>query len=341
MKTMQALIFQEAKNFDSFAIKTVPRPVPGPGEVLVQLKAAALNHRDVWITQGLYANIKTPVILGSDGAGVVAEVGEGVDQSWLDKAVIINSCLDWGDNSRVQRRDFRILGMPDDGTQAEFVRVPATNIMLMPAHFSFEAAAAIPLAGLTGYRALFTQGQLSAEDTVLITGVGGGVAALMLQMACAVSATVLVTSGSDEKIARAVAAGARGGANYRDPEWPKQIGALAGEKGVSLIVDSAGGEGFDALTSIVNPGGRMVCFGATLGNPSQLNLRKIFWKQITLQGTTMGSPADFEQMVHFFESYEIDPFIDGPYPITQHREAYLRMKEGKQFGKIVLTPAWG
>lgn len=340
MKTMQALVFQEAKNFDSFVIKAVPRPVPGPGEVLVQVKASALNRRDFFITQGLYANIKTPIILGSDGAGVVADVGDGVDRSWLDKAVIINSCLDWGDNSRAQQRDFRILGMPDDGTQAEYVRVPATNIMLMPAHFSFEEAAAIPLAGLTGYRALFTQGQLSAEDTVLITGAGGGVAALMLQMACAINATVLVTSGNDEKIARAVAAGAKGGANYHDPEWPKQITTLAGDKGVSLIVDSAGGEGFDALTSIVNPGGRMVFFGATLGNPPQFNQRRVYWKQLTIQGTTMGSPADFEQMVHFFESYEIKPFIDGPYPITQYREAYLRMKEGKQFGKIVLTPAW-
>jgi NADPH:quinone reductase-like Zn-dependent oxidoreductase len=338
MKTMRAIVFQEEKNFDSLQIKEVPYPEPKAGEAVVEIKASALNHRDIWITKGLYANIKVPVILGSDGAGIVREVGEGVDKKWLDKPVIINPCLDWGENSRVQRKDFRILGLPDNGTQAQYLAVTAQNIMEKPEYLPFEDAAAIPLGGLTGYRALFTQGKLAPEETVLITGIGGGVAALMMQMALAFNARVLVTSGSDEKIDRALKIGAKGGVNYKKENWSQKITELAGEKGVDLIVDSAGGDGFDDLISIANPGGRVVFFGATLGNPSKINLRKIFWKQLTLQGTTMGHEKDFAQMVHFFESYQIKPAVDGIYPFSRYRQAYQRMMKGEQFGKLVMVP---
>ncbi len=338
MKTMKALLLQEEKNFDSLEIAEVAYPTPGPGEAVVQIKAAALNHRDVWIIQGLYPGIRVPIILGSDGAGIVTEVGDEADKSWLNREVIINPALDWGENSRVQGPNFRILGLPDNGTQAEYVRVPVANLVEKPAYLSFEEAAAIPLGGLTGFRALFTQGKLSEGETVLITGVGGGVAALMLQMAVAVGARVLVTSGSEAKIERALQAGAKGGANYHNPDWPEQLQQLAGEGGIDLIVDSAGGEGFSELIKIVNPGGRLVFFGATRGNPGKIDLRRIFWKQLTLQGTTMGSPSDFANMVHLFESYEIHPFIDGPYPFSRFREAYERMMKGEQFGKIVLVP---
>lgn len=334
---MRAIVFQEEKNFDSMQIKEIPYPEPKEGEAVVEVKASALNHRDVWITRGLYANIKAPIVLGSDGAGIVREAGEGVKKKWLNKAVIINPALNWGDNSRAQQSTFSILGLPDNGTQAEYVAVSAANLIEKPEHLSFEEAAAIPLGGLTGYRALFTQGKLASNETVLITGIGGGVAALMMQMALAFNARVLVTSGSDAKIARAVKAGATGGANYKAENWPQQITELAGAKGVDLIVDSAGGEGFDDLIGIANPGGRLVCFGATAGNPSKINLRRIFWQQLTLQGTTMGHEKDFAQMVHFFESYRIKPLVDGVYPFSRFREAYQRMMKGEQFGKIVLT----
>lgn len=338
MKTMLAIVFQEEKNFDSLQIKEVAYPEPRPGEAVVEVKASALNHRDVWVTRGLYANIKVPIILGSDGAGIVREIGEGVDENWVDKPVIINPSLDWGDNSRVQQRDYRILGLPDNGTQAQYVAITARNLVEKPHYLSFEDAAAIPLGGLTGYRALFTQGKLAPEEVVLLTGIGGGVAALMMKIALAFNAKVLVTSGSDEKITRAIEAGAIGGANYKKENWSQQILELAGKEGVDLVVDSAGGDGFDELLNIVKPGGRLVFFGATAGNPSQINLRKIFWKQLTLQGTTMGHGKDFAQMVHFFETYQIKPFVDGVYSFSQYREAYLRMIKGEQFGKIVLVP---
>lgn len=337
MKTMKAIIFQEKKNFDSLQIQEVPYPQPGAGEATVALKAAALNHRDVWIIQGLYAGIKTPIILGSDGAGVVQEVGEGVEKSWVGKAVIINPSLDWGDNPRVQGKNYRILGLPDDGTQAEYVKVPAGNIVEKPEYLSFEEAAAIPLGGLTGYRALFTQGNLKAGETVLLTGIGGGVAALMMQMALAAGARVLVTSGREEKIERAVKAGAAGGVNYRSEGWGKEIARLAGAHGVDLVVDSAGGDGFDELVSLVNSGGRIVFFGATRGNPSTLTLRRIFWKQLTIQGTTMGSRQDFYEMIRLFERHQLKPIIDGPYAFDDYRTAYERMMKGEQFGKIVIS----
>ena len=337
MKTMKALVFEKVEGLKGLVFRDdVPYPEPGEDDVVVKVHASALNHRDVWITHGQYAGIKTPVILGSDGAGVVHEVGKNVPGEWVGKTVLINPAMDWGPNPRAQQKSFRILGLPDNGTQAAYVRVPFSNIVPKPDYLSFEEAAAIPLAGLTGYRALFTQGKLNADQTVLLTGIGGGVAALMLQMATATGARVLVTSGSDEKIERAIKMGAAGGANYRTKEWGQTLRDLAGSQGIDLIVDSAGGEGFDELINIVNPGGKLVFFGATAGNPSQVNLRKIFWKQLTLQGTTMGTEKDFSGMVRLFESHQIHPVIDGPYPWDAYIDAYARMEKGQQFGKIVV-----
>ncbi|HFE65456.1 MAG TPA: alcohol dehydrogenase, partial [Caldithrix sp.] len=168
MKTMKAVVLSEVKGIDGFTLTEVPRPKPGSGEVVVQIRAAALNHRDLWIARGLYARIVTPVILGSDGAGVISDVGEGVSQEWLNREVIINPSLNWGNDPAVQQKDYRILGMPDNGTQAEYVVVPVTNVREKPAYLSWEEAAAIPLGGLTGYRALFTRGGLKAGETVLL-----------------------------------------------------------------------------------------------------------------------------------------------------------------------------
>ncbi len=336
MGSMQAILLTQTGSLQHLKLDTVALPKPGVGEVLVEVYASALNHRDVWIVQGLYPNIRTPVILGSDGAGVIRDVGEGVDPACVGRAVIINPSLNWGTNPRVQSEQYRILGLPDNGTQAEYVVVPIQNVVDKPAYLSFEEAAAIPLGGLTGYRALFTQGHLRAGETVLLTGIGGGVATLMLKMALAAGARVLVTSGSDEKIKKAVNMGALGGANYKEEGWGDKLIALAEPDGIDLIVDSAGGDGFFELTRIVKPGGRIVFFGATAGNPSRLDQRRMFWKQITLQGTTMGTPQDFQEMVRLFDAHKLKPPIDRVFPFNEFREAYLRMWKGEQFGKIVL-----
>lgn len=334
---MKAVVFKEEKQFDGLVLKDVPTPQPGAGEALVRIKAAALNLRDVWIVKGQYPGIKVPVILGADGAGVVSAVGEGVDEKWLNSEVIINPSLNWGNDPRVQQKNYKILGLPVNGTQADFVVVPQSNLLKKPQHLSFGEAAALPLAGLTGYRALFRQGNLQKGETVLITGIGGGVASLMLQMAVAHGAAVVVTSGSEDKIKRAKQLGALGGANYQHPDWNKEIASLLEGRQIDLIVDGAGGAGFNKLLQLVKPAGKIVVYGATAGKPPDLHLYRLFWKQITVQGTTMGNAEDFQNMVRFIELHQLKPVIHKIYPLQDFKAAYLEMNEKKQFGKIVMV----
>jgi zinc-binding alcohol dehydrogenase/oxidoreductase len=334
---MKAVTLKEEKQFDGVVLEDVPMPKPKPGEVLVQIKAAALNLRDVWIIKGLHPNIKVPVILGADGSGIVTEVGEGVRKGWLNTEVIINPSLDWGDDPKAQQKDYKILGLPTNGTHAEYIVVFASNVHKKPDYLSFEEAAAIPLSGLTGYRALFRQGSLQKGETLLVTGIGGGTASLVQQMALAVGASVLVTSGGDDKLTRARQLGAAGGANYNHDGWEKDIAALA-TNGIDLIIDGAGGPGFNKLIQLIKPGGRIVVYGATAGKPSDLQIHRIFWRQITIQGTTMGNEEDFRNMVRFFEEYKLKPIIHKTYSLEAFKEAYLEMMEKKQFGKIILVP---
>ena len=334
---MKAVIFKEEKRFEGLVLDDIPTPNPKSGEVLIQTKAAALNRRDIWIIKGRYPNIQVPVILGSDGSGVVAKVGEGVDKSWLNEAIIINPSLDWGDNPTAQQIDYKILGVPANGTHEEYIVVPASNIFKKPDHLSFEEAAAIPLAGLTAYRALFRQGNLQKGETVLITGIGGGVASLVQQMVIAVGGKVLVTSGDDEKLNRAKQLGSAGGANYYHEDWENEIVTLS-PNGIDLIVDGASGPGFNKLIQMVKPGGRIVVYGATAGKPTDLQIHRIFWKQITIQGSTMGNNEDFQNMVYFIEKHQLKPVIHKTYKLENYKEAYLEIMENKQFGKIVLTP---
>lgn len=329
---MKAAVLAEAKQ--PLVFRAEPDPIPAPGQAVVRLKAAALNHRDLWIQLGQYAGIKVPMILGSDGAGIVETVGAGVDASWVGREVIINPSLDWGDDPRAQGPNFRILGLPDPGTFAEKISIPAVNLAAKPAHLTWEQAAALPLAGLTTWRALFTRAGLTAGERVLITGIGGGTALLALQFALAAGAEVWVTSSSPDKIERARALGARGGANYRDAGWAAALEKEAGR--FAVIVDSAGGPSFDPLIDLTAPGGRIVFFGATVGNPPGLNLRKCFFRQINLLGTTMGSPADFQGLAAFVSAKKIVPAVDRVFPLAQAEAALRHMEALAQFGKIVL-----
>ncbi|HEX8427269.1 zinc-binding dehydrogenase [Hymenobacter sp.] len=330
---MQALVLDGIKQ--PVQLREVPTPSPGLGEVLVQLRAAALNHRDVWIQKGQYAGLMFPIILGSDGAGTVTELGEGVDESLRGQAVLINPGHNWGNNPAAQGRDFSILGLPHDGTFAEYVCVPARYVQLKPAHLSFEQAAALPLGGVTAYRALFTRAALQAGERVLISGVGGGVALLALQMAVAAGAEVWVTSGSEEKIAKAIALGAKGGISYKTEKWPATLSKQAGG-GFDVVVDSAAGPGFGDLLDAATPGGRIVFYGATNGDVPELAARKVFWKQLSLLGCTMGTEQDFTAMVRFFKEHQLVPVVDETFPLAEGEAALRRMEEALQFGKLVL-----
>ena len=329
--TMRAL---QISAINQLTVTEVSDPSPAPGEVVVALRAAALNHRDVWIKLGQYAGLKFPCIPGSDGAGVVSAVGAGVDAAWRGREVIISPGFDWGASEPAQGARFSILGLPRDGTFAERIAVPAGQLTPKPAHLSWEEAAALPLAGLTAYRAIFSRAQLKAGERLLVTGIGGGGALFALQFALAHPAKVWVTSSSPEKIARAVGLGAMGGFDYTQAGW-----AAAAVKSPGLfdvIIDSAGGAGFEQLIDLAAPGGRIVFFGATRGNPPVLPMRKVFWRQLSLLGTTMGSPADWSAMTQFVALHRLKPVVSEVFPFTRGAEAFALMERGGQFGKIVI-----
>jgi NADPH:quinone reductase-like Zn-dependent oxidoreductase len=333
---MKALVLRDKLRAAEFA--DAPMPVAGRGEAVVRVDAAALNHRDVWIQKGQYAGLKYPIIPGSDGSGVVISASEAAE--WVGKPVIINPALDWGASTAYQDPEsFRILGLPDDGTLAEFVKVPVTNLVEKPAHLSVEEAAALPLAGVTAYRAVMTRARLSAGEKVLITGAGGGVALFALQFAVAAGAEVVVTSGSVEKLDKAMAMGAMGGANYREAGWVERLKSLAGA--FDVIVDGTAGDGFNDLLELTAPGGRVVLYGATRGNPAQLVARRIFWKQLDILGSTMGSPEDFASMIKFVTRHGLRPVVDRVFALEHGEAAFRWMDEGKQFGKIVVRTRRG
>jgi zinc-binding alcohol dehydrogenase/oxidoreductase len=332
---MNAIVLRDVGGPERLILEQVPDPQPGPGEAVVALRAAALNHRDAWIRRGLYAGVTLPVIPGSDGAGDVVAVGEGVDPAWLGRHVVINPSLGWGPDNRAQSPAFRILGLPDNGTYAGRVKVPAENLFAKPTGLSWEAAAAIPLAGLTAYRAVVTRARVQPGETVLITGIGGGVATLALLIARHLGARVFVTSGSDAKLERARLIGADGGVNYSRDTWSKEAQRLC-EGGPDVIVDSAGRDAFPLLLDIVKPGGRIVTYGATTGSPAAVEIRRIFWKQISLLGSTMGTPGEFSEMLALFDG-ALTPVVDRVYPLSAAADAHRRMDQGDQFGKIVLA----
>jgi len=315
-------------------VKEVPKPGLKEGEALVKIKAAAFNRRDFWIQKGKYAGLKFPIILGSDGAGIVEEVFNETDQHWIGKSVVIYPGNNWGNHQSYQGKDFSILGLPDDGTFAEYVKVKADALFTKPDHLSFPEAAAFPLAGLTAYRALFTKGNVQKGENVLIVGIGGGVATFVLQWALAIGANVYVTSGNQEKIDRAVAIGAKGGVNYKDEDWAEELAKMA--NGFDVIIDSALGEGFAKHLTYVNSGARIVFFGGTAGDIPALNGRIIFWKQLQILGTTLGTVEEFQSMINLINHHKIVPLIEDVFNFEKAEEAIRLMDDSSQFGKIVI-----
>jgi len=333
---MKAIVLHGVGEPETVQVEDVADPRPGPGEVVVRLRAAALNHRDLFIRRGQYAGLRFPIIPGSDGVGEVAAVGDGVDAVRLDDHVVINPSVNWGDDPRAQGPGYKILGLPDDGTFAQLVTVPAANVLARPAGLSDAEAAALPLAGLTAYRATVTRGRLQEGETVLALGIGGGVATFVLLIARALGARVLVTSGSDAKIERARALGADGGFNYTREDWVKAARAATDGRGPDLIVDGAGGKTFDQALDAARPGGRVVSYGATTGPVPELMVRRIFFKQLDVMGSTMGSPADFRAMLNLFGAEKARPVVDRVYPLAEAGAALRHMEQAAQFGKIVL-----
>jgi zinc-binding alcohol dehydrogenase/oxidoreductase len=334
---MKALVLHEIGGPDKLSYEDAPDPEPGPGETVVRLHAAALNRRDVFVTRGQYPGAKPealPVILGSDGSGEVVARGDGVAGPDEGTEVVVNPALYWGDDPQKPGKNYRILGLPDNGTFAQLVKVPAENVLPKPSHLSHEEAAAIPLGALTAYRALVTRGGVQQGETVVVPGIGSGVATFVVQMAAALGARVFVTSGSDEKLEMAKQIGAEGGVNYNSEDWSKELKGMSG--GADLSVDHVGGEGFDALVSLAKPGSRIVTFGATAGPKVTVVMPRIFLKHLTVLGTAMGTNEEFGAMLDLYAEHGLRPTINETFPLQEMAAAMGHMEEGTGIGKIVL-----
>ncbi len=307
--------------------ETVADPEPKPGEALVELKAAAVNRRDLLVRQGVYP-FPLPLIPGSDGAGIRRDTGE---------EVVILPSLNWGPSEAAACESFEILGGPRNGTYAQLVAIPTENLYAKPAQLSWEEAAAFPLAALTAYRALFARGRLTSDECVLVLGAGSGVSAFAVQLAAQVGARVLVTSSSQEKIDRAVELGAKGGFLYTEGDWAEAAREATGGRGVDLVLDSVGSTWPDSVRALAR-GGRMVVFGGTGGTEAMLSVRAFYLGWLSLLGTTMGSPADFQSLLRMLEQARWRPVIDSVRPLAEAEAAHTRLTSAPdKFGKLVLT----
>jgi zinc-binding alcohol dehydrogenase/oxidoreductase len=332
---VQAIRMNEAGGPEVLVLEQVADPEPGPGEVVVALKAAALNRRDVFVRKGV-AKVPLPLTPGSDGAGVVHKVGAGVSGVAEGDEVIILPSLAWGDDQRAPGPRFRILGGPDQGTYAEQIVIPAENVFPKPARLSWHEAAALPLAGLTAWRSLFTRARVQPGETVLVLGIGGGVATFALHLAKAAGCKVVVTSSSDEKLAKAAALGADAGVNYATAgdDWAAAVKEANGG-GVDVVIDSVGSTWAGSIDSCA-PGGRVVVFGGTGGAKVDLSVRPVTLGQVGLLGTTMGSPAEFRQLLAAVATQSWVPVIDSVRPLAEAAAAHEREEAGLHVGKLVL-----
>lgn len=324
---MKAVVFEKGK----LLVKEVGTPKPKAGEVLVAIKAAGLNRRDLY-TPGRLGNNSEALILGSDAVGVVEELGEGVANWKVGDEVIINPSLRWYEESDFPPENFEILSLPDDGTFAEKIAISAEQLEKKPSHLSDEEAAVIGISPLTGYRALFTKGQIQAGQTVFIPGAGSGVATFLIQMAKNVGARVIVSSRSEEKRQAALRIGADIAIDTSS-DWQKE---LENEK-IDLVIESVGRATFNRSLAVLKKGGKIVVFGATTEDVVDFDLRQFFYGQFTLLGTTMGSREEFRACIDHLEKYEIHPIIDRSYIMDDVHAAFDYLKENHQFGKIVLT----
>ncbi len=327
----------------------VPAPaLPASGAVRVRLRAAALNRLDLWTVGGLPGvTITPPWILGADGMGVVAEASPDVTTVRVGDRVLVNPgiacrlcefCLK-GEQSLCVR--FGLLGEHHPGTLAEEIVLPATNLRRVPEGVPDDAAAAFTLATLTAWRMCVTRAQVRAGETVLIWGIGGGVALAALQVCVQRGARVLVTSGSAAKLARARAMGAAEGLSHATPELGAEVRRLTGRRGVDVIIDSTGQATWEQSLRALARGGRLVTCGGTTGPALALDVRRLFWHQWTLMGSTMGNDAEFDAIVGELAAGRLLPPVDAVFPLAEGRAAFAHLAEGRQFGKVVVRIADG
>ncbi|OBT89964.1 hypothetical protein VE02_01585 [Pseudogymnoascus sp. 03VT05] len=322
---------------------TVPLPTPRPNELVVRILCAALNHRDLFARQKLYRGAAGNIPILADGCGVVVSAGSSdSEKKWKGKRVLIAPARGWDADLRGPEGEFAILGgtkQYPDGTCQEFIRVPSSQVLACPPHLSDSEAAAVPLAALTAWRATMVKAAVSAGQRVLVTGIGGGVALFALQFAVAAGAEVWVTSGSAEKIARAVELGAKGGVSYKEKDWAGKLLSLTskGEKGglFDAVIDGAGGDVITAAVILMRTGGIVASYGMTVG-PKVVFPMPAVMKNIEMRGSTMGSLAELADAVRYISLKRIVPVVDSAHSLSNIENAFDVMKVGKNFGKIVV-----
>jgi NADPH:quinone reductase-like Zn-dependent oxidoreductase len=334
---MKALLLTKADGPESPTITELDKPIPAAGEVRVALKSAALNHRELWVSRGLYPGMSLPAIMGADGAGVIDAVGDGVDAGRTGEEVVLYPASHWGDNPNYPSDQFGCLGMPYAGTFAEYICVPADAVAAKPEGFSFAEAAGVPLAGLTAWRALTVKANLQGGEKLLVTGIGGGVASWALTFAVAMGAEVYVTSSSQEKIDQAIAMGAKGGVIYKEEKWGKALAKLSG--GIDVVFDGAPAGSVAQYARSLNMGARVVIYGSTGGMSFDVPATDLFLKHATIFGSAMGSLEDFKGMMSFVAEKQLKPVIEKTFPLEATTDAMLYLEQDHQLGKVIISIA--
>ncbi len=341
---MKAAFFREHGGLDRIMYGDVPAPAAGPGQVRVRVRAGALNHLDIFARNGIPGiSLAFPHVLGSDGAGTVESVGPGVTRVKEGDEVVLNPGINCGACEFCLAGEhslcvtFHLIGEHIAGTFAEYVVVPALNAYPKPKALSWEEAAAFPLAFLTAWRMLVTKGRVKPGESLLVIGIGGGVSLAALQIAKMLGLVVGVTSGSAAKLERARELGADFGIDHSAADFSREVRKLTGKRGVDIVLDSVGKATWKRSIASLAKGGRLLTCGATTGPDPEEDLARIFWNQLTVYGSTMGTHAEFAGMLRMFADGRLRPVVDKVFPLSEAREAQRRLEEKKQFGKIVLT----
>ena len=342
---MKALCYYQHGGLDVLSYDDVADPVPGRGQVLVEVKACALNHLDIWVMRGWPGlNLEMPHWGGSDISGVVAGLGGGVTEFESGQRVVIDHGINPVEDEFTRRGEhsmsprYMIIGENVRGGFAGYVAVPAKNLVRMPDDIDFPEACAPLLVTLTAWRMLMHRGKLRAGETVLIVGAGGGVNSVSIQIAKLAGATVYVVASNAEKAEKALELGADFVINRSKVNWGKEVQKLTSKRGVDLVVDNVGAATIYTSMAVVARGGRIVIVGNTSGPQVEIDLRMIFGKQISLIGSTMGSPQDFRDITQLLWSGRIKTSIETVIPLSRGKRGFEMMERGEMFGKIVLTP---
>lgn len=343
---MKALAFHEYGGPEKLVYEEVPTPIPGEGEVLIRVKACSVNHVDIWIRQGIPAYKTTfPHISGCDVSGVVEAVGRDVTGIRKGEKVFVAPglscfrcayCLSGQDNMCIT---YKILGANTNGGYAEFVTVPAVNVLAMPNTLSFEEAASFPLVFLTAWHMLITRAGLKAGHEVLVLAAGSGIGIAAIQIAKLAGAIVIAAAGRDDKLEKAAALGADEVINYRREDFSNKIREFTGGKGVDVVFEHVGPETWEKSLTSLAKNGKLVTCGATSGPEARTDLRYIFSRQLSILGSMMGTRSELLEVTKLMEIGKLKAVIDSVYPLKDGRKAQERMLERNNFGKLILVPS--